>query len=103
MEIKGELSPNVDFEEDIFVVYGDDSTRTMPVAKHSTERRQFQAGERHERDCQVEKRGNSEMMVAATTNITMQSSRPLHPRSHFCIAMHGHLVAGLMTRLKVSL
>lgn len=50
---EGELSPNGDFEEDNFVVYGDASTQAVPLAKHSSERRQFQAGDGQERDCQV--------------------------------------------------
>ena len=50
---EGELSPNGDFEEDNFVVYGDASTQAVPLAKLSAERRQFQAGDGQERDCQV--------------------------------------------------
>lgn len=50
---EGELSPNGDFEEDNFVVYGDTSTQAVPLAKLGAERRHFQAGDGQERDCQV--------------------------------------------------
>lgn len=49
---EGELSPNGDFEDN-FVVYGDASAQAMSLVKHSTERRQFQAGNGEERECQV--------------------------------------------------
>ncbi|KAJ4960471.1 hypothetical protein NE237_020381 [Protea cynaroides] len=50
---EGELSPNGDFEEDNFVAYGDAGVDTLPKAKDSIARRQYQArnGEEEEMCC----------------------------------------------------
>lgn len=40
---EGELSPNGDFEEDNFGVYGDAGVKTLPKAKHGVESRQYQS------------------------------------------------------------
>ncbi|KAH9739826.1 Paired amphipathic helix protein Sin3-like 2 [Citrus sinensis] len=40
---EGELSPNGDFEEDNFGVYGDAAVKTLPKAKHGVESRQYQS------------------------------------------------------------
>ncbi|XAR51803.1 hypothetical protein NMG60_11006541 [Bertholletia excelsa] len=49
---EGELSPNGDFEEDNFAVYGDSDLKAVPKAQHSTEGLQYQAGNREESVCQ---------------------------------------------------
>lgn len=46
---EGELSPNGDFEEDNFVVYGGSGELSMPKAKQS---RQYQAGNGEQMNCQ---------------------------------------------------
>lgn len=46
---EGELSPNGDFEEDNFVVYGGSGELSMPKAKQS---RQYQAGKGEQMNCQ---------------------------------------------------
>lgn len=48
---EGELSPNVDFEEDNFVGYGDSSGQAMPKSKHNIERRNYQSRNGEEECC----------------------------------------------------
>ncbi|KDP45427.1 hypothetical protein JCGZ_09676 [Jatropha curcas] len=49
---EGELSPNGDFEEDNFAVYGDDGMQAMPKGKHGAESRQNEPGNGEELHCQ---------------------------------------------------
>lgn len=48
---EGELSPNVDSEEDNFIGYGDSGVQAMPNPKHNTERRNYQARNGEEECC----------------------------------------------------
>lgn len=49
---EGELSPNGDFEEDNFAVYGDNGLQAMPKGKHGIESRQNESGNGKELHCQ---------------------------------------------------
>ncbi|KAF7802898.1 paired amphipathic helix protein Sin3-like 2 isoform X1 [Senna tora] len=48
---EGELSPNVDSEEDNFIGYGDSSVQATPKSKHSVERRNYQSRNGEEECC----------------------------------------------------
>ncbi|KAL5806692.1 hypothetical protein ACOSQ4_029425 [Xanthoceras sorbifolium] len=49
---EGELSPNGDFEEDNFGVYGDTGMKATPKVKHGIESRQYQSGNEEGLRCQ---------------------------------------------------